>query len=164
MKKNYGVTLVELGIIIAILSIISIGGVVFFRHTFEVWWTSRDVIDVHAGAREAMDEMSTFLRQASTDTIKIEGNDKIKFTIAKSEQEWGHPDRRLNYFLDSGSLKRYSRGSTTTLVGGGVSFFNITHTTAAARFESVKVELEILKGEEQSSFSRNIVLRGRLSE
>ncbi len=165
MKKNRGVTLIELALVMAILAVIGGAGAVFLRHTFDVWWSTRDVVDIQSSSRAALDEMSTFIRQADeTDIIISQDGDSIRFTVGQSEAEWGHSDRGLRYFRSGSRLKRYMKGSTTTLVSGGITDFSVSHSTGPGRFESVNILIEASKGQEISDFSRNIVLRSRMSE
>ena len=70
-NKNRGITLIELGIVIIIFGLLGMAAYDFFQNTFRVWWTTKDSVDVHGDSRTAINEISKYIRQASTNPINI---------------------------------------------------------------------------------------------
>ncbi len=68
-KLSKGFTLVEICIAIAILGIFIAGGAVFFTKIYSLWLDNADQIEIQQNARIAMDEMSKYIRQASSPTV-----------------------------------------------------------------------------------------------
>ncbi len=163
MKKNAGVTLIELMIVIALFSIVGMMGLTFFRQTFQSWNLSRDAADVQSDSRLALDEMSMYIRQASTVTIPSPGAvaDEIVFKISKSTIDWSHSDLEISYFKTSDSIHRRMKGAVSTLVSEGVEDFEVIYSTIDARYESVHIRLLIRKGDMWNRLTRDVVLRTR---
>ncbi len=166
MKKDSGVTLIELMIVISLLAIVGAMGYTFFRQTFQTWRQSRDSVDVQSDSRIALDEMSMNIRQASTVTVPSPGviSDEIVFEIGKSTVDWSHPDLEIRYFKDGSSLNRQMKGMETTLVSEGVENFEILYSTTGARFESVHINLLVGKGDMWNRLTRDVALRMRRIE
>ncbi len=161
IKKNQGVTLIELGISIAILGILSIGTFRFFRNTFDIWWMTRDSVDVFGKSRSAMNEITRYVRQTSEDPIEITGNSSIKFKISRSTQEWGG-DNTIKYFKSGDNLYRMMRKSTTTLIPGGVEkFFIYMDTEPASNYAHVGATLTVTQNQQSATLSQRVMLRGR---
>ncbi|MFH1783615.1 MAG: prepilin-type N-terminal cleavage/methylation domain-containing protein [bacterium] len=70
-KKSLGFTLVEICVAIAILGFVIAAGAVFFTNIYSLWLDNSDQIEVQQNARIAMDEMSKYIRQASSPTITL---------------------------------------------------------------------------------------------
>ena len=161
IKKNSGVTLVELTILMALIGLLSWGAVKFFQDTFDVWWTTRDSVNVHSSSRGAIDELSKYIRQASTQPITITGNNSIRFKIAKSTTEW-HSDLTIRYFKDGSLLRRLMKGTTTTLIPSGVELFHVWYNSGtASRYAYVGTSITVTQGKESARLNKKIMLRGR---
>ncbi|GEM_PF-1472041 len=165
MKRKKGFTLIELLIVIVIMGLIGLGIFRFFRNAFHSFWMSRDRVDVVGQARVAMEEMSTYIRQASDEPIEISpDNERIDFFIERDEGEWFDDDREVSYYREGNSLNRRFGGVSTTLVDSGVDSFYVWYdSSTASRFEVVGASLTITRGDEKSEFDRKIMLRGRRS-
>ncbi len=163
MKKinnNRGITMVELGIVIALAGILMYGAIKFFQSTFDVWWSTRDSVDVYSAARSTMDEMSKYIRQSSSEPITIgESNESVLFKINKSTADWGHSNLYIKYFKpDSESvLRRYLKGSTTTLVTAGVDKFYVWFDDS--EYSYIGATLTVSQGGESANLSKKINLR-----
>lgn len=158
-KKNKGLTIIELGMVIVLAGILGYGIFRFFRDTFNIWWTTTESVDVQGKSRAAINEMSKYLRQASTQPVTISGTDSIEFKIGKSTADW-EQDLTVKYFKDNSSLKRYMKGSTTTLIDSGVDLFYIWYDTTS-RYQYVGTSLTVTQGDEQAELHKRITLRGR---
>ena len=66
-----GFTLVEICIVVAIMGMIIAGGAVFFIKIYDLWLKNSDQIEIQQQARISMDEMSKYIRQASSPTITL---------------------------------------------------------------------------------------------
>ncbi|MDA3792525.1 MAG: hypothetical protein PF545_02565 [Elusimicrobia bacterium] len=165
INKNRGITLVELGIVIALAGILGYGAIKFFQSTFEVWWGTRDSVDVYSDARSAMDEMSKYIRQSSSEPVTIGGsNESVRFKINKSTGEWGHSNLNIKYFKpsDQNVIKRYFKGSTTTLVADGVDMFYVWYDSGTtSKYAYVGATLAVSQGDQSANLSKKINLRGR---
>ncbi len=66
-----GFTLIEICIVVAIMGMIIAGGAVFFIKIYDLWLKNSDQIEIQQNARLSMDEMSKYIRQASSPTITL---------------------------------------------------------------------------------------------
>ena len=154
-NKEKGFTLVEILIVVAIIALLSIGGIRFFSDTFSVWWHTRDVSRATGDARVAIDEITTYLRQATS--IDTRTGSSVHFNIYR--EEWA--DDRMGYFQEGDTLRRFMRGSTTTLVSSDVESFSLQPITSEGRYYHIEVELKVSQGEgEKINLSRRVMLRG----
>jgi hypothetical protein len=160
--KNKGITLPELAIVLILAGVLGLGAYNFFKNAFKVWWTTRDSVDVHEDSRTAVNEMSKYIRQASTQPITIGGsNDSVAFEIGKTTTEW-HEDLTIKYFKDGSALKRFMKGSTTTLVSSGVELFYVWFDSGtSSSYAFIGSSLSVTQGDETANLNKTIMLRGR---
>lgn len=148
-------------IVVAISGLFMLGVTKFFRDTFDIWRDTRDSADVHSSARTAINEMSKYIRQSSTHPITIgASNDLVEFEIAKSTDEW-HADLTMRYFKDGTALKRFMKGSTTTMISSGVSLFYVWSATSTAQFTVVGTTVTVASNDINVSMGKKVMLRRR---
>ena len=151
MKKK-AFTLVEVMIVIAILGILSIGVISLFKSTRDLWDYSDQQVDVQQSARNALNEMSKYIKQAKKSEVNV-GTSSIEFYDSSD---------RYHKFWKSGD-KLYERfgvgGSTTTreLVRGYVQniVFEVIGATDAVRISS----FTITKRDQSLTLSRQVRVR-----
>ncbi len=162
MRKNKrGVTLIEIMIVVALLAVLGAGGTRFFRNTFDLWRGSRTLSRASGDSRTAFNEISTYLRQARENTVSADGS-SIYFEVDREEDEWPE-GRTVGYFSDGSALKRYMRGSTTTLVTSGVTEFTAEYVPGSAGVHPhVNLSLAVDQGSDRDDLrlDKRIMLRG----
>ncbi|MEA3507043.1 MAG: prepilin-type N-terminal cleavage/methylation domain-containing protein [Elusimicrobiota bacterium] len=164
INKNRGVTLIEMALVIALSGVLIYGGLKFFRSTFDIWKGTCNSVDVYSDARSAMDEMSRYIRQSSSEAITIGGsNESVQFTINRSTSDWGNSNREIKYFQPSAQaiLRRYMKGSTTTLITEGVDNFHVWYDSeTSSRYSFVGATLAVSQGDRSATLSKKIMIRG----
>jgi len=164
MRKHSGITFVELAITIAIVGVIGWGVLKFFRTAFDVWWDTKDSVDIHSAARNAVNEMTKYIRQASTAPIIIGGgNSSISFEIAKDTADWGS-NLTVMFLKDGPALKREFRGVRTTMIDSIDLFYVWLETASASSYDIVGTSLVVSQGGKRVSLNKKIMLRGRRTE
>lgn len=163
LKKQDGYTLTEILIVVALLGLITVGGIAFFQNTFTVWFHTRDFSKAIGDTRVAVDEISSYMREAAPKTVSLQPS-AVYFDIARSVEEWPG-DRKIGYFKEGDMLKRYMRGSTTTLVNSGVNSFEVSYIEAdpeISMYSHVIATISVRQGDKMDDLilNKKIMLRG----
>jgi hypothetical protein len=87
-------------------------------------------------------------------------NDAIYFEIGKTTSDW-HTDLTVGYFQDGTDLKRFMKGSTTTLVSGVDIFYVWVDSGSASSYDCVGTSLTVTQGDESFDLTKKIMLRTR---
>jgi len=96
INTQKGMTLIELMITLAILSIIILGLVVFFTGGVRSWITGQYQLEAQRNARQAMESMVREIRHGKT----VDDSSTSTSIVFKTPFN-GSPD--INYYLDNGS-------------------------------------------------------------
>jgi len=163
LNRKEGFTLIEILIVVAILGVLGAGGVVFFQNTFTVWSHTRNLSKAVGDSRLAINEISAYMREASPQSVSTQ-TAGVYFDIARSEEEWPG-DKRIGYFRDGDMLRRYMKGSTSTLVESGVNSFEVWYVEAdpdASTYSHIIASISVRQGDIMNdlSLSKRIMLRG----
>lgn len=109
IKLSRGFTLIEICIAVAILGIVIAGGAVFFTKIYSLWLDNADQIEIQQNARIAMDEMSKYIRQASSPTVtnsvfidRYDGTESVSSLIRFHLIDW----TTIQYYQRDGKLYR----------------------------------------------------------
>ena len=100
-----GFTLVEICVAIAIMGIITVGAAKFFTQMYDLWMNNSTQTDLEQNARIAMDEMTRYIRQASSPTVTN--------SVVIDRYDAGEPTTSLIRFhlLDSSTIQYYQRSN-----------------------------------------------------
>ena len=97
INTQKGMTLIELMVTLAVLSIIILGLVVFFTAGARSWITGQYQLEAQRNARQAMESMVREIRHGET----VEKNSSTLTSRAFKPPFNGSPD--INYYLDTGT-------------------------------------------------------------
>jgi len=97
IKTQKGMTLIELMVTMAILSVIILGLVVFFSGGVRAWITGQYQLEAQRNARQAMESMVREIRHGEI----IKKDDSTSISIVFNTPFNGSPE--INYHLDTGT-------------------------------------------------------------
>ncbi len=163
MKRNKGLTIIELLITVALLGIIFALGIKFVKTFFDVWLKSQKEVNVQQTARIAMDEMVRFIRQADEPVSGIyppsgSSDTKISFDHVDGRSFKYYRGDSSTKAEDSGgnALFRVISGVTSTLVDDNVKSIYFVHSSSyIVRIASFTVS----NGEESITLDKNVYIR-----
>jgi prepilin-type N-terminal cleavage/methylation domain-containing protein len=106
-RKNFpsGFTLIEICVVLVILGIIIVGAANFFTRMYDLWLDNSSQTDIEQNARIAMDEMTKYIRQASSPAVTN--------SVVIDRYDAGEPNTSLIRFhlLDSSTIQYYQHNN-----------------------------------------------------
>ena len=163
MKKNKGLTLIELAIVLAVAGMLFYGIITIMKKAFDIWHLSIVNIDIQQKGRAALEEMTVYIRQSSNPVTGIspaigETDTAISFTYIKDDGNY----IPMKYYKGGDALYRVFNGNTTTLVKSNVESIYFVHESSyVVKISSFTLKRRASTGEESITFNRTINIRNQ---